>query len=378
MPEPRVLHVVATAQLRGAETFAGDLVGALNRLGVPQRVAVLRRTPGPAARFDAPTTVLPAGWRAPGVRIDVRTSRALGGLIRRARPDVVLAHGGEPFKYAALLPGVPPIVYRKIGLAAPWITSAMSRWAHGRLMRRAARVVAVGEEIRRELVEDFGLPAGRVVTIPTGRDRRTFEAAGADGERATARRSLGIPQGTEVIVSLLALTPEKDPVGHVDVVRDVGERHPDAVYLVAGDGPLRGAVESAVQRNGLHDRVRLLGSTASVPTLLAAADVHLLASRSEGIPSSLIEAGMAGIPSAAYDVGGVAEVVVDGETGLLAPPGHRPLLADHVGRLLADPAGRRAMGRAARRRCTDRFDIASIAGSFLTVLRSVAGRASRG
>jgi glycosyltransferase involved in cell wall biosynthesis len=369
-PEPRILHLVATTQLRGAETFAADLVEALNGLGSGQAVAVLRPSAG-GVRFEAPTLALPRGWGIPGLRVEGRAVVAIRRLGQGGGFDVIQAHGGEPFKHAVVAGVGLPVVYRKIGLASPWIASAPRRRAYAGMMRRASRVIAVAEEIRSELIEVFGVPPDKVVTIATGRDRRPFEVAGGDKARAASRKALGVAPESEVILSLMSLTPEKDPVGHVRVIHEVLRRRPASLFVVAGDGPLRPGVERAVAGLGLDGRVRLLGSRPEVPELLAAADLVLLASRSEGTPSCLIEAGMAGLPSVAYDVGGVGEVVVDGETGLLSAPGDSLSLARNVGRLLEDPALRRAMGRAARARCGERFDIQGIARSFLEVYRAV-------
>jgi glycosyltransferase involved in cell wall biosynthesis len=367
----RVLHVVASAERRGAEIFAADLVRALAEVGIDQRVAILRAG-GPVA-FDAPTVALPAGRSLPGVRVAAEPLRAVRRLARQA--DVVQAHGGEPFKVAALAGGGAPIVYRKIGLARPWIRSRSRRAAYALLMRRASRVVAVAEEVRRELVEDFGVPSGRVALIPNARDRRLFDPEAANGRREELRRALGIPEGASAVISVTALTPEKDPLGHLRVVDLVSRRLPTTRYLLVGDGPMRSAVERAAgSRNG----IRLLGSRPEVPQLLAASDALLLASTSEGMPACLIEAGLAGLPSAAYAVGGVREVLVDGETGLLAPPGDAEALAGRVVDLLSDPARGRAMGRAARERCLVRFEVGPVARSYLRLYRdAIAGPAAR-
>jgi L-malate glycosyltransferase len=367
----RVLHVVASAERRGAEIFAADLVRALAEAGIIQRVAVLRGG-GPVA-FDAPTVDLPSGRALPGVRVGTEPLRAVRRLARQA--DVVQAHGGEPFKVAALAGGRTPIVYRKIGLSRPWIRSRARRAAYALLMRRASRVIAVAEEVRRELVRDFGVPPGRVAVIPNARDRRLFDPALTNGRREEVRRALGIPEGTPAVISVMALTPEKDPFGHLEVIDLVARRMPDARYLLVGDGPMRAAVERAA---GSTSRVRMLGSRPEVPELLAASDALLLASTSEGMPACLIEAGLAGLPSAAYAVGGVSEVVVDGETGLLALPGDAESLAGRVVDLLSDHSRGRAMGRAARERCLARFEVGPVARSYLRLYReAVAGGLAR-
>lgn len=371
----RVLHVVATGQRRGAEVFAADLVRALAREGVGQRVGVVRgeRMEVP---FEAPVAVLGGGGaRLPGLRVEPASVLALRRLIRAWRPHVVQAHGGEPLKHAvaAAAGAGSRVVYRRIGGPADAIRSRARRLAYAGMMRRAARVVAVAEASRRDVVERFGIPPARVVTIPNAADAERLRPARALAE---TRGALGLPPEGLLFLSVGALTWEKDPLGALEAAAEVLEAVPGAAYAVAGDGPLRGALEAEARRRGLAGRVLLLGSRDDVPDLMAAADALLLASRTEGMPGCLIEAGMAGLPAAAYAVGGVPEVL--GETGLLAPPGDRRALAGCALRLAREPDTRRALGEAARERCRDRFEIRRVAPRYLGVYREVAGAAEPG
>jgi glycosyltransferase involved in cell wall biosynthesis len=218
----------------------------------------------------------------------------------------------------------------------------------------------------------FRLPPGRVVTIPNGVDPgRVVPRRG----RAATRAAVGVAADAIVVLSLGALTWEKDPVGHLETTAPLLRRHPGAVHLFAGDGPLRGELAAAAGRLGLAGRVRLLGSRDDVGDLLAASDLMLFASRTEGMPASVIEAGLAGVPVAGTALAGVPEVVVDGETGLLAAPGDRDGLRAALDRLLGDGELRAAMGQAAQARCRDRFGIAAVAGAYHALYEELAGAA---
>jgi glycosyltransferase involved in cell wall biosynthesis len=160
-------------------------------------------------------------------------------------------------------------------------------------------------------------------------------------------------------------------VGHVDVAAEVLAARRGAWHLIVGDGQLRGEVEAAVARRGTGERTRLLGARDDVPDLLQASDVLLFASCSEGMPATVLEAGIAGLPVAGYAVAGVAEVVEPGVTGLLAPPGDPRRLGAHVLALLADPGCRRELGAAARERCRARFDIQAVAPRYLDLYRTL-------
>jgi glycosyltransferase involved in cell wall biosynthesis len=370
----RVLHVVASGDMRGGSVFASDLVRWMNQENVTQLVAVLRSRGRTEVTFDAPVEPLgPDSRRLPGLRISWTNLTALGALIRRWNPDVVQVHGGEPLKYAVLTApsGHPPVVYRRIGAAPAWITKGVQRQAHGLLMRRAARVVAVADAVRREAIRLFGVAPRKIVTIPNAVDARRLKPL--RGRDAT-RESLGIPQHVPVALSLAALTWEKDPLAHVDIAERVLKEEANAVHLIVGDGPMRTEIEEAIRTRGLEGRVLPLGRRSDVADLLAASDVLVFASRSdgmEGMPASLIEAGMLGVPAAAYAIVGVPEVVLDGTTGLLVSPGDRQGLARRVLELIRNDAERRSMGEQARDRCRSMFDMPAVGPAYLALYRSL-------
>jgi len=378
----RILHLIATGQRRGAEVFASDLVAAMEAPDLQQQVAVLRGEPPWAVPFAVPVTALGAHRGLSGLPLQSRGVRALRRLLRSWPPDVIQAHGGETLKYAVAatgspLPrarsagaalqgpagsaGRPPIVYRRIGSVTGWLSSGPRRAVYRRLVGRAARVVAVAESIRGETVDAFRLPEERVVTIPNGVDLRRLEPRRG---RGPTRAALGVGAEATVVLSLGALSWEKDPLGHLAVTAPLLRERPQAVHLFAGDGPLRADLEAAARHEGLEPRVHVLGSRADVGDLLAASDLMLFASRTEGMPASVIEAGVAGLPVIGVALTGVPEVVEDGVTGLLVPPGDHDGLRAAVGRALDDAALRSSMGRAAEARCRQRYGIDTIAEAY--------------
>jgi glycosyltransferase involved in cell wall biosynthesis len=373
----RVLHLVASGDRRGAEIFAADLAGSLAKAAVVQRIAMLRSPVGQAVRYPVETTVLGnGGRRLPGVGVETATVGRLRATVKGWAPDVIQAHGGEALKYAvaATTLRLVPVVYRRIGSAPPWITRGVRRTAYARLLRRAALVVAVAEAVRLETLQLFRLPADDVVTIPNGVDAHRLEPS---ADRAAVRRRLGIPPDVRVVLSLGALTWEKDPVGHLRVTAPVLAQRARAVHLFAGDGPLRGDLEAAVRQKGLGDSVFVLGGRSDVADLLTAADLLLFASRPggmEGMPAIVIEAGMAGLPVAGYAISGVAEVVASGETGLLVAPMAQERLTQAVATLLEDDPLRGRMGQAARVRCAARYEIGAVAPQYLRRYEQVAQR----
>ncbi|MGH7267685.1 MAG: glycosyltransferase family 4 protein, partial [Candidatus Rokuibacteriota bacterium] len=365
----RLLHVVATGTRRGAEVFASDLVGALGRLGIDQRVAVLRSTHRADVRYEAPVFELGSQWRRMWTGFDPWALRRLRVLIDSWRPHVVQAHGGEAFERAVLatIGRNVPVVYRRIGAAPPWLQRLPRRPLYAGLMRRASRVVTVADALRGETVRLFRVPPARVITIPNAVDPARMQVKTG---RREMRLALGIPPFAPASVTVGALVREKDPLAHLEVAAEVLRRIPTAVHMFVGDGPLRPQLEAAVVSRNLGDRVRLLGTRDDVADLLAAADVLLFASREggmEGMPANLIEAGMVGLPVVAYAIAGVPEVIVDGETGFLVRAGDASGLTRRVVELLGNRRLCDEMGRAAGHRCCSLFDIGAIAPRYLGV-----------
>jgi glycosyltransferase involved in cell wall biosynthesis len=364
----RVLHVVATSQRRGAEIFAVDLVQALDGMGIAQRVAILRSNGSDSIAYRAPAQPLGGGG--------LERVIALRRLVRRLRPHVIQAHGGEAMKASVLASVSVPIVYRRIGGAPPALRRGWRRRAFRHLVGRTARVIAVAEAVRGESISLLRVPPSHVVTIPNGVDP---DRLAARRDRSAMRAELGIDSAAPVFVSIAALTWEKDPLAHLRAGASVLRSLPQAVHLFVGDGPMRSRLKREVSSLGLDDRIQILGIRSDVPDLLMMADALLFASRPdgmEGMPAAVIEAGMMRTPSAAYDVAGVGEVVLDGTTGRLVPWGQEEALSAALLDLLRDDFTRKGMGEAARTRCLTRFSIDHIAARYLDVYREVLGMKS--
>lgn len=371
----KLLHVVATDGYRGAEVFAADLVGELAKGGLDQSVAVLRTSGRDGPRYRAAVHRLGAETDRPRPTSGVVRVARLRRLLR-ANPDaLVQAHGGEALKYVAVAAATSPntkVVYRRIGTAPTSILTGPRRVGHALLMGRAAAVVAVSDAVRDETLRVFGLAPDRIVTIPNAVEPARVAPR---TDRVSARAELGLAGDEVVVLSLGALSWEKDPLAALAATAPLLRSSPKVVHLFVGDGPLRHEVDASVQREGLERQARVCGARQDVGDVLAAADLLLVASRAdgmEGMPATVIEAGFAGLPVAAYAVAGVPEVVVDGETGLLSRPGDREALAAAVAALVADPEGRRRLGEAGAERCRARYSIAAVAPQYLRLYERLA------
>jgi glycosyltransferase involved in cell wall biosynthesis len=160
----------------------------------------------------------------------------------------------------------------------------------------------------------------------------------------TPRAELTNDPAAPLVLTVARLDAQKGIPVLLDAVASV----PDAAFVVAGDGPDRAALEARAVSLGLADRVRFLGHRRDVASLLAAADVLVLPSLYEGLPLSVLEAMIAGVPVIATAVGGTDEVVRDGETGTLVPPGDASALAAAIRRVLGDRERSSRLADAAR------------------------------
>ena len=227
-----------------------------------------------------------------------------------------------------------------------------------RLLARATdRIVAISPRIREELLDEFHIGRRHQYrVVPLGFDLHELRSIDATARQA-ARDALHIPRGAPVVTTVGRLTPIKQHGLFLETAALIAASEPRAVFLIVGDGELRGALEQQARALGIADRTRFLGWRRDLAVIYGATDVFLLTSLNEGTPVALIESLAAGVPCVSTDVGGVRDVIDSGEVGLVAPPGDARSLADHTLSLLADPKRRCAMGERGRQSVTSRYRI---------------------
>jgi L-malate glycosyltransferase len=239
--------------------------------------------------------------------------------------------------------------------------------------RMVEKVVVVAQWLADALVKWERFPAERISVIPNG-----IEGADFTGKHdvAAIRAELGVREGAPLASCVARLVAVKNHAALITAWRRIVDVWPGATLLLVGDGDGRPAVEEAVRKNGLQREVRLLGERSDVSRLLAASDFHALASHSEGMSLTLLEAMAAGKASVATAVGGNPEVITDGRTGLLVPPGDVHALAVAMASLIQDPFTADDLGRRARVRFNERFTLRAMIRSYETAYdEAIAGRA---
>ncbi|HEX7787557.1 MAG TPA: glycosyltransferase, partial [Methylomirabilota bacterium] len=270
---------------------------------------------------------------------DPRALATLVRLIRRERVSLVHTHSSIDAwlaGMAARICRVPVVRTRHVSIAIRRGPNPVYRWL-------ADRVITSGEAIRRMVVE-AGVPAERVIAIPAGVNLEAFPF-GARSPAIIRELDLGAP----VIGSVAMFRGSKGHAQLLEAFTKVRAHRPAASLLLVGDGPRRAWIEQLARDAKLSDAVVLTGFRPDVSALLGAMDCFALAStRTEGVPQALLQAFAVGVPVVASRIGGIPEVVSDGQTGLLVASGSSDELAGAILRVLddSDAAARRA--RAAR------------------------------
>jgi len=298
--------------------------------------------------------------RSFSVVAQARAFVALVRLIRRERPDLVHAHmpiSGLLARFAAFVCRVPVVAYTCHGFLFNQPGSARRRglalvleWVAGKVTGRYFTVSREeAGDARRLWVHRGAVPVGN------GRDPEVFRPSVE--VRRRIRVALGVAEDAVVVIAVSRLVRHK---GYPELLRAM-EGVPGAELWIVGErlesdhgDDMAGAFGRA--RELLGGRLRMLGYRDDVADLLCAADIFVLPSHFEGLPMSVIEAMLCGLPVVASDVRGPREQVVAGETGLLVPPGLAGPLGRAMARLAGDAALRYRMGEAGRARACALFD----------------------
>ena len=295
----------------------------------------------------------------------------LGQLLRRERIDVLHAHNATAFFYGAAATALAPrtrFLYTEHDRAFP--TPLRERGLHAVLSRRTDAVVTVSDTLKQNLIQYECFPARRIHVVKNGVDLKP-----ATRTRAEMRSDLGL--GDRPTVGIVArLAPVKNHTSLLNAWARVVQRVPDAVLLVAGNGSCEAAVRAQCTRLGLDHSVRFLGFRLDVAELLAAMDVFVLSSLSEGLSLTLLESEAARLPIVATRVGGNPEVVHDGENGFLVPSGEPVPMADALVRLLQDPALRARFGARGRALYESSFTLQSMLKGYARLYRQLTGRSA--
>lgn len=350
----RVAQVIGSFHQGGSERQAVQLVRLLHGSG-HYRVTVACLDPGGPLRAELDALSVPV-YSFPLTSFHDRTTvqqmRRFVAMLRDLRADVVQTHDYYTNMFgtvAASLAGTPVRIasLREISGVRTRVQSQFERIAFS----LAHAVVVNGEAVRRHAIK-IGIPPNKVALVHNALDAARV-APTSNGSRADALALLGLPRNTPPRIVTIVANMEhavKDQRTFLRAAQKIHAADRDAVFVLAGDGKLRPALEAFAAELCIRDRTYFLGSCRTVGDLLAVSNVSVLSSRAEGFSNAILEYMAAGQPVVATHVGGAGEAIVESETGYLVPPGDADSMAERILRLLRDPVRAREMGARGRMR----------------------------
>jgi len=370
----RVLFITGTLGLGGAEMLVTNWCECLHRNGFECVVLCILRKAGPHL----------ATLEGLGIRVIelIQTEcnafaffKRLRTVVKAIEPDVV---------HSQCAWSIPQQAYAaKMGGAKGFVITVHNTYSPGniiqRIRRKAAMLIArpfvdniIGVS---EAVSDYtrgwlGLPKERVSTILNGIVCERFDLP--EVEKAIVRKELGLPEKAVLAVTVGALSLQKDHLTLIRAAVTLRERMPDLRFVIVGGGRQRKVLDKHLRDNDAEDTVIFMGRRTDVPRILQACDLFVLTSRWEGLGLVFAEAHAAGLPVVGSNVGGIPEVVLDGRTGLLVPPGNVERLSSAIEYLVSHYDEAREMGQRGREHVFKHFNIKRCSSQYAQVYRSLA------
>ena len=344
----RVLQINSARTWRGGEQQTLWLCQGLQRRGHQIFLACQPDSPLMERALRVGLSVNPVAMRG---EWDVMAVRKLVRLIRRQAIEVVhfhTAHAHTLGLLAAQRAGVPVrVLTRRVDFHIH--RHPLNRWKYGPALMV---IVAISDGIRKVLLED-GIAPERVITVRSGIDLARIRKV---GDTSGLRGEFGISGDCLVVGMVAALAPHKDHRNFLEAAALVKKKVPRVRFLVVGEGSLKAGLLRLTQKLDLTREVIFTGFRDDVLEITGLVDIFVLSSYLEGMGTVLLDAMALGRPVVATEVGGIPEIVIDGENGLLVPPRNPSALADAVMQLAADGDLRRRMGRSSQERARH-FDV---------------------
>jgi len=358
-----VLHIDEQRGWRGGEQQASYLIQGLARRG--HQVVIAGRRGGQflwAKHGGAPVIRVAAPFVS---EFDPYTALILAHAVKRHRIDILHAHTSHAHTAACLARRLARcgkvVVSRRVDFAPR--EDFFNRWKYS----WPDRIVAISDAIG-GVMRAFGIEENRLAVVPSATDPARFDVA------PLSRRVLGVPEGVPFLGNVAALVGHKDHATLLDAMPEVLKALPTLHLVIAGEGGLRSQLEAQIARLRLSESVHLLGQRNDVPNLLRALDAFVLSSRQEGLGTSVLDAMACGVPVVATAAGGIPEMVVHEQTGLLSPPGDPIALAASIVRLFREPGLAQTMVQNAHELVQRKYSVDAMVEGNIGVYEALLGR----
>ena len=363
----RILYVVTSAGFGGASMHVLQLMRYFTTQGFE---IGLVSAPEPrllreAEKLGVRLFVNPYFVRRLHIFNDIRAFVPVKKAIKEFSPDIIHAHStkaGLIARFWSAVLNVKPIIFTAHGWAFTEGREYWKRFLLAQIEKLAGyvtdKIICVSEFDRKLALKFKVAREDKLVVIHNGVDPNEFFKISRDYRKSS----------NEVIVTFVGrLAPPKDLLLLIDAIKLV----PEIKLQIVGDGELRQQVEGYIFKNALRDRVILLGERFDIPKILAESDIFVLPSRWEGLPLTIIEAMMSGLPVVATRVGGIPELVDDGVNGYLVPSRDVNALAKAIRKLVSDVELRERMGKAGREKAIEKFTLDKMLSKIAQVYEDV-------
>jgi glycosyltransferase involved in cell wall biosynthesis len=364
----RIAHLIYSPVVGGSEMIAADICGQLDRSVFDPFILFMYQAPGLMPEILSSRNIATHNLN------QTRVMRLFGPLLPfkalvRLKIDLLHVHHVPLWQriwQAAKLAKIPVVLTEH----AKFSISRSSKLQ--KACRRAAGAVncftTVSKDLKNYFVKEIGIPDESITVIPNGVDTSCF----APGPRNGVLRDL-LPDkfAGKVLISVGRLTEAKDQITLLSAIELLKKQGRNIFLIVVGDGELRISLEKEIAKNNLADCVCLTGSRSDVYQLLPGVDAFILSSKREGFPMSILEAMAAGLPVIATKVGGIPEVIKDGENGILVPPQDQNSLANAICSVLDDSEFATNLASRARITVEQNYSIQAITEAYAKIYLSV-------
>jgi len=358
----RVVHLEAGRHLYGGVRQVAYLIAGLERLGIENVLLCARGSAIARATLPAEIIELPLNGE-----LDIGQLGRVSRVLKTLDANLLHVHsrrGADLYGgLAARRAEIPAVLTRRVDSVEPaaWLRF---KW------RAYARIIAISNHIRTDLIERVGFAPVRVPLIASAVDTQLF-APRANRERLA--QAFGVPRDALVIGCVAQLIARKGHRMLLDAFKRLAAEDARLHLICFGAGPLQATLERQIAALDLGTRVVLAGYREDLPELLAELAVLVHPAEREGLGVAVLEALSAGVPVVAVRTGGVPDSIAHEDTGLLVAPGDAPALGAAIGRILADAALRARLVERGRRKIEADFSIARMAGGNLAVYQEALG-----
>jgi sugar transferase (PEP-CTERM/EpsH1 system associated) len=347
----RVVYLVHTLRLAGLENVVVSLANALDPSLFECTIVSLAPHDSLQNQVHAERVQVVSFDKKEGN--DPRLIYRLYRFLRQERPHIVQTHNWGTLLEGALaakLAGVPVVIHAERGTIDG---RRRNLFVQRHLLKIVHQVLSVSEAHRQRLADATGFPYQRIKPIPNGVDASLFFPRPTEKQRI--RKNLGLELTPLYFGTVANLRPVKNHSLLLRVGSRLCQSHEQVRFVFAGDGPLKEQLVTLAEELGISAKVRFLGARSDIPEVLNALDIFVLPSLSEGMPNAVLEAMACGLPVVATRVGGIPELIEDGNTGLLVASEDERQLEAILGNLLRCKAKRHALGEKGRQRVLERF-----------------------